>query len=62
MKREIVRGGYTVVLDDGGVIDERREFILSSIDTYSMLCERQVKIVFFNREDGREKGVTFLWR
>lgn len=61
MKREFTRGGYRVVLDDG-TMNEHREYLLSAIDSYAFMLDKQVKIVFFNADVDGEKGVTFLWR
>lgn len=62
MKRELKRGGYTVVLEDGGDLTMSRLFILGSIELYCTLLGRELKIVFFNHEGGSEKGVSFFFR
>ncbi len=61
-KKEYTMKGYRVVVDDGSHIDEFKSFLLASIESYSALRNKTIKIVFFNSgEDGEESGVTFFF-
>ena len=62
LKNEIKKGGYTVVLEDGGDLTMSKLFILGAIEMYCMLVNRELKIVFFNFEGGSDKGVSFFFR
>lgn len=62
-KKELNIKGYKVVIENGDDLDQHKYFLLSSIESYALMMNRGLKIVFFNYDDdGKEAGVSFFWR
>lgn len=61
-KKEILYEGYPVVFDNSNAyLDQKRMFLINCIQLYANLSNRELKIIFFNGEDG-ETGVTFFFK
>ncbi len=61
-KKEISKGGYNIVLEDGKDLDTNRLFLVNQIEHYANLQNKQLKIVFFNAKNDEETGVSFFFR
>jgi len=62
-KKEINIKGYKVVVSEDTDFSLEQQFLTSAIESYAFLCNRSLKVVFFNvDDDGEEAGVTFFFR
>lgn len=61
-KKEIVYDGMSVVFDNPlRYLDTKRLLLLNIIKLYANLCDREVRVVFFNG-DGEETGASFFFK
>lgn len=61
-KKELSYDGITVVFDNPlRYFDTKRLLLINVIKLYALLCDREVRVIFFNGDD-EETGASFFFK